>query len=119
MEKEDLISIIIPVYKVEKYLDKCVQSVVNQSYHNIEVILVDDGSPDSCPQICDEWAKKDKRIKVVHKQNGGLSDARNVGIDKAKEDVKRLTDIATSQLYAFENTEFIEMLAKSLINRDK
>lgn len=79
----DLISIVIPIYKVEKYLDKCVESVVNQSYKNLEIILVDDGSPDNCPEICDEWAKKDKRIKVIHKENGGLSDARNFGIEVA------------------------------------
>lgn len=80
MEKEK-ISVIIPVYKVEKYLDRCVESVVNQTYRNLEIILVDDGSPDNCPQMCDEWAQKDERIKVIHKQNGGLSDARNFGID--------------------------------------
>ena len=76
-----LISVIIPVYKVEKYLDKCVESVVNQTYKNLEIILVDDGSPDNCPAICDKWGEKDVRIKVIHKPNGGLSDARNVGID--------------------------------------
>ena len=80
MEK---ISVIIPVYKVEKYLDKCVKSVASQTYKNLEIILVDDGSPDACPQMCDDWAKKDKRIKVIHKQNGGLSDARNAGLDIA------------------------------------
>lgn len=74
------VSVIIPVYKVEQYLDRCVESVVNQTYQNLEIILVDDGSPDKCPQMCDDWAKKDKRIKVIHKENGGLSDARNVGI---------------------------------------
>lgn len=76
-------SIIIPVYKVENYLDKCVQSTINQTYSNIEIILVDDGSPDRCPFLCDEYAKKDSRIKVIHKENGGLSDARNAGIRKA------------------------------------
>lgn len=76
----DKISIIIPVYKVEKYLDRCVESVVNQTYENIEIILVDDGSPDNCPAICDEWAKKDSRIKVIHKQNAGVSAARNSGM---------------------------------------
>ena len=83
--KEPLISVIVPVYKVEEYLDKCVESIVNQTYKNLEIILVDDGSPDNCPKMCDEWAKKDKRIKVIHKENGGLSDARNTGIDIAKE----------------------------------
>ncbi len=76
----DLISVIVPVYKVEAYLDRCVQSVIDQTYKNLEIILVDDGSPDRCPEICDEWAKKDSRIRVIHKPNGGLSDARNVGI---------------------------------------
>ena len=73
-------SIIIPIYKVEKYLDRCVRSAINQSYTNIELVLVDDGSPDNCPTMCDEYAKADNRIKVIHKPNGGLSDARNVGI---------------------------------------
>lgn len=84
MQGNDMISIIIPVYKVEKYLTKCVDSVLNQTYKNIEIILVDDGSPDNCPNICDEYEKKDKRIKVIHKKNGGLSDARNCGIENAK-----------------------------------
>ena len=75
-----LISVIIPVYKVEKYLDQCVQSVVGQTYQNLEIILVDDGSPDNCPRMCDRWCEKDHRIRVIHKQNGGLSDARNYGI---------------------------------------
>lgn len=78
-----LISVIVPVYKVEEYLDRCIESIINQTYENLEVILVDDGSPDNCPKMCDEWAKKDKRIKVIHKKNGGLSDARNRGIEKA------------------------------------
>lgn len=80
----ELISIIVPVYKVEKYIDRCVESIINQTYKNIEIILVDDGSPDNCPKICDEWAKKDKRIRVIHKENRGVSSARNVGIDVAK-----------------------------------
>lgn len=83
---EPLISVIVPIYNVEKYLNKCIESIVNQTYKNLEIILVDDGSPDKCPQICDEWAKKDKRIKVIHKENGGLSDARNTGLDNAKGD---------------------------------
>ena len=81
---KELISVIIPVYKVEKYLDRCIDSVLHQTYKNLEIILVDDGSPDNCGKMCDEYAKYDKRIKVIHKKNGGLSDARNVGIDKAK-----------------------------------
>ncbi len=77
----DLISVIIPVYNVEKYLNRCIESVANQTYKNLEIILVDDGSSDSCPQICDKWAKKDSRIKVIHKKNGGVSSARNAGLD--------------------------------------
>lgn len=79
----ELISIIVPVYKVEKYLDKCVKSLIKQTYENIEIFLIDDGSPDRCPEICDEWAKKDSRIRVIHKQNGGQGSARNVALDKA------------------------------------
>ena len=75
-----LISVIVPVYKVESYLDRCVQSIVNQTYQNLEIILVDDGSPDHCPAMCDAWAAKDNRIRVIHKENGGLSDARNAGM---------------------------------------
>ena len=75
-----MISIIIPIYKVAQYLDECVTSIIKQTYKDLEIILVDDGSPDECPQICDEWAKKDTRIKVVHKENGGLSSARNAGL---------------------------------------
>ena len=83
MEKE-LISIIVPIYNVEKYLNKCVESILKQTYDNLEIILVDDGSLDNCGNICDEYAKKDSRIIVLHKTNGGLSDARNKGINIAK-----------------------------------
>lgn len=76
----ELISVIVPVYKVEPYLDRCVQSIVEQTYPNLEIILVDDGSPDNCPAMCDAWAEKDNRIRVIHKKNGGLSDARNAGL---------------------------------------
>ncbi|WP_192812602.1 glycosyltransferase family 2 protein [Paenisporosarcina sp. TG-14] len=79
-----IVSIIIPIYNVEKYICKCVDSIINQTYTDLEVILVDDGSPDNCPEICDEYEKKDKRIRVVHKENGGLSDARNVGLNIAR-----------------------------------
>lgn len=75
-----LISVIVPIYNVEKYLARCVDSIVNQTYKNLEIILVDDGTPDRCPQMCDDYAEKDSRIKVVHKKNGGLSDARNAGM---------------------------------------
>lgn len=76
-------SVIIPVYKVEDYLKQCVDSVLSQEFKDIEIILVDDGSPDNCPKMCDDYAKKDNRIKVIHKTNGGLSDARNFGIKAA------------------------------------
>ena len=82
--KEALISVIVPVYKVEDYLDECVQSLIDQSYSNLEIILVDDGSPDNSPHMCDVWAQKDSRIRVIHKVNGGLSSARNAGLDAAK-----------------------------------
>ena len=75
-----LISVIVPVYKVEAYMNRCVQSIVDQTYRNLEIILVDDGSPDNCGAICDTWAERDSRIKVIHKANGGLSDARNAGM---------------------------------------
>ena len=77
----DLISVIVPVYNVEPYLRKCVDSILAQSYSNLEVILVDDGSPDGCGAICDEYAAKDARVRVIHKPNGGVSDARNAGLD--------------------------------------
>lgn len=77
------ISVVIPVYNVEKYLRRCVDSVINQTYSSLEIILVDDGSPDQCPVICDEYAEQDKRIKVIHKTNGGLASARNAGMKVA------------------------------------
>ena len=76
-------SIIVPVYNVEKYLHRCIQSLINQTYKDIEIILIDDGSTDSCPSICDFYKNKDSRIRVIHKENGGLSDARNVGLEIA------------------------------------
>lgn len=88
------ISVIVPVYKVEPYLDKCVSSIVNQTYTNLEIILVDDGSPDNCPAMCEAWAEKDSRIRVIHKTNGGLSDARNAGMT-----------VATGELMAFVDSD--------------
>lgn len=79
----DKISVIVPAFNVEKYLNRCVESILNQTYSNIEVILIDDGSTDSSGKICDELGIKDSRIKVIHKKNGGLSDARNCGLDEA------------------------------------
>lgn len=83
MSAEPIISIIVPVYKVEAYLDRCIKSILDQTFTDFEIILVDDGSPDRCPQMCDEWAGKDPRIRAVHKANGGLSSARNAGLREA------------------------------------
>lgn len=78
-----LVTVVLPIYKVEKYLDRCVTSVVNQTYRNLQILMVDDGSPDQCPRMCDEWAQRDGRIQVIHKQNQGLGEARNTGIEYA------------------------------------
>lgn len=78
--KSDLLSVIIPIYNTDKYLNKCIDSVINQTYNNLEIILVDDGSTDKSPEICDYYGNNDNRIKVIHKKNGGLSDARNTGV---------------------------------------
>lgn len=83
MDGNFFVSIIVPIYNVERYIDQCVQSVLTQTFCNFELILVDDGSPDNCPSICDRYAKEDSRVKVIHKSNGGLSDARNVGVAHA------------------------------------
>lgn len=109
-KNEPLISVIIPVYKVEQYLDKCIESVVNQTYKNLEIILVDDGSPDTCPQKCDDWKNKDKRIIVIHKENGGLSDARNKGIDISKG--KYITFIDSDD---YIEEQYIEILFEMII----
>lgn len=87
-----LVSVIVPMYNVENYVGRCIETIVNQTYHNLEIILVDDGSPDNSGRIADEWAKKDSRIVVIHKPNGGLSDARNVAIDVAKGEYITLVD---------------------------
>ena len=86
------ISVIIPVYGVEKYIDRCVKSVVNQTYKDLEIILVDDGSPDNCPKKCDEWALRDARIRTVHRENGGQSCARNTGLYVATGDYIKYGD---------------------------
>lgn len=80
MDKYPLISIIVPVFRVADYLDRCIESLINQTYRNLEILLIDDGSPDACPYLCDDWVAKDSRIRIVHKSNGGLSDARNTGM---------------------------------------
>jgi len=87
-----MISVIVPVYKVEKYLRRCVDSILKQSYAEFELLLVDDGSPDGCPQICDEYAHLDNRVRVFHKPNGGLSDARNYGLDRINGDFVTFID---------------------------
>jgi len=92
MDNKPLLSVIVPVYKVEEYLPRCVESLLNQTYENLEIILVDDGSPDNCGAICDEYAARDGRIRVIHKQNGGLSSARNAGIDVARGDYLGFVD---------------------------
>lgn len=92
MKEESLISVIIPIYDVEPYLRNCLDSVVGQTYRNLEIICVDDGSPDGCGAICDEYAAKDNRIRVIHKENGGLSSARNAGIEIAHGDFVSFID---------------------------
>ena len=79
-------SVIVPIYNVEKYLSRCIDSVLSQTFADFELILVDDGSPDNCPEICDEYAQKDRRVKVIHKENGGLVSARQAGVSIAKGD---------------------------------
>jgi len=88
----DIISVIVPVYKVEEYIHRCIDSILNQTYRNLEIILVDDGSPDKCGEICEEYKKNDDRVIVIHKKNGGLSDARNVGVENAKGDFITFVD---------------------------
>lgn len=110
---DNLISVIIPIYNVEKYVDRCIESVVNQIYKNLEIILVDDGSPDSCPQICDKWAEKDERIIVIHKQNGGVSTARNAGLDIAKGDYIGFVDGDD-----YLEPEFYETMLNALLSND-
>lgn len=96
---DKIISVIVPIYNVEKYLIRCISSIMEQTYQELEIILVDDGSPDNCGQICDEYATKDNRIKVIHKKNGGLSSARNAGLD-----------IATGQYISFiDSDDYIEI----------
>ena len=81
--KRDLVTVIVPIYNVEQYLNRCIQSIVDQTYQNLEILLIDDGSPDNCPAMCDEWANRDSRICVIHKDNQGLGMARNTGLEHA------------------------------------
>ncbi len=101
-------SVIVPVYNVEAYLPQCVNSILSQNFKDFELILVDDGSPDNCPKICDEYAKKDNRVKVIHKQNGGLSSARNTGVEVAQGEY--LIFIDSDDFY--EGAEFLKKLDK-------
>ena len=105
-----LISVIVPIYNVEKYLDRCMDTLLNQTLKDIEIIMVDDGSPDKCPTMCDEYAKKDNRVKVVHKKNGGLGFARNSGLD-----------IATGEYVAFiDSDDYVGLdMYKTLYDADK
>lgn len=113
MQGDSLVSVIVPVYKVEDYLERCVNSIRSQTYRNLEIILVDDGSPDNCGRICDFYAKADSRVKVIHKPNGGLSDARNAGIE-----------CATGEYIAFIDSDdwidedMIELLYKMIIKHN-
>lgn len=105
-----MISVIVPVYKVESYLDDCVKSILAQSYTDFELILVDDGSPDRCPAMCDDWAEKDGRIRVIHKENGGLSSARNAGLDVMRGEYLTFID---SDDYV--RSDYLEKLYNALI----
>ena len=109
VDKQTVISVIIPVYNIEKYLHKCIQSILAQTYPYLEILLVDDGSVDTSGAICDQYAKKDKRIRVLHKENGGLSDARNAGIDAATGDYILFVDGDD-----FISSRMVEMLLTSM-----
>lgn len=108
-----LITVVVPVYKVERYLDECVQSIINQTYRNLEIFLVDDGSPDRCGEMCNEYAKMDSRIRVIHQENKGLSGARNSAIDAFKGDYITFVDSDD-----WISHEMIEYLYKNLIDHD-
>ena len=109
----DLISVIVPIYNVEKYLPECIESIINQTYKNIEIILVEDGCIDNCGQICDEYAKKDDRIKVVHKNYSGVSGARNAGLDHAK---GKYISFVDSDDYI--NEQYLEKLYNAIIKNN-
>lgn len=113
MYNTPLISVIIPIYNVEKYLNECVDSVLQQTYSKLEIILVNDGSPDNCGPICEDYAKQDTRIVVMHKENGGLSDARNAGLDICKGEYISFIDSDD-----FVHPQFIEILYQNLLEHD-
>ncbi len=110
VSKNDLITVIVPVFRVENYLNRCVDSILCQTYRNIEIILVDDGSDDACPKICDDYATLDSRVKVIHQKNGGLSDARNTGIAIANGEY--LTFIDSDD---FVDKDYVEVLYNAII----
>jgi glycosyltransferase involved in cell wall biosynthesis len=107
------ISVIVPIYKIEMYLHQCIDSILAQSYSNLEIILVDDGSPDNCGKICDDYAEKDNRIKVIHKENGGVSSARNAGLDIATGDYISFVDGDD-----YVNNNMMEILLDNIISND-
>ena len=119
---EDLISVIVPIYNVEKYLSRCLESIINQTYSNIEIICINDGSKDNCKDILDEFIKKDKRIKIIKKENGGLSDARNKGIEIASG--KYITFVDSDDVITNDYVEYLYNLIKkydtkiSICNRE-
>ena len=108
-----LVSVIVPVYRVENYLRTCIDSILAQTYSDLEVILVDDGSPDGCPAICDEYAKQDARVRVIHQKNAGLSAARNAGLDLCQGEY--ITFIDSDD---FVHPRFVELLLKCLPERE-
>lgn len=111
--KEPLISVIVPAYNVEECLDRCLESVVNQTYKNIEIILIDDGSTDNSGKMCDEWAQKDKRIKVIHQKNTGLSAVRNRGVREAKGELISFID-SDDEVYS----DYLDVMYRDLIEND-
>ena len=112
-EKTPELSIIVPIYKVEKYLDECIQSILGQTFTDLELILVDDGSPDACPQMCDAIAEQDSRVRVIHQKNGGLSAARNTGIEAARGNWLGFVDSDD-----FVAPDFYEKLYNAAVNAD-
>lgn len=112
-EKTPELSIIVPIYKVEKYLDECIQSILGQTFTDFELILVDDGSPDACPQMCDAAAEQDSRVRVIHQKNGGLSAARNTGIEAARGNWLGFVDSDD-----FVAPDFYEKLYNAAVNAD-
>jgi len=108
-----LISVIVPVYKVEMWLRRCIDSILAQTFSDFELILVDDGSPDNCPQICDEYARRDSRVKVIHQKNGGLSAARNTGLDITRG--KYITFVDSDDWI---DSDFLEVLFRNIVEHD-